>query len=190
MDIQNLSKVAQTGVEGVGAPETKPGKEVGKASDFEKLRLEKLEQEEQVTGLKADQIQYNENLMSHLDVKQVQNDFMRQVQQRGEGKELEVLSEHIAKIQGNLDKTRTQVPTVEKSELGGAVENYFKETENRFNTLDSLYKEISAGDRQYSMQDLLKIQVQLNSINQNIEMVSKVVDRVAEGMKTLLKTQV
>ena len=190
MDIQSLGKVAQTGVEGVGATETKTTKEVGKTSDFEKLRMEKLEQEEQVTGLKANEIQYNENIQSHSDVKKVQNDFMREVQQRGQGSELDVLSEQIAKVQGNLDKTRTAVPSVQKSELGGSVENYFKDAETRFNKLDSLYKEISSGDRQYSLQDLLKIQTQLNGINQNVEMVSKVVDRVAEGLKTLLKTQV
>jgi len=190
MDIQNIGKVLQTGLQDMEVAEVGKEKGPGKVSEFEKVRLEQLEQEQQVTGLKADEIQFNENALSMMDVKKVQNDFLKQVQARGEGKELEVLSDQISKCQSNVEDARKAVPAVQKSELGGAVENYFTETENRFKTMDSLYKDIASGDRQYSMQDLLKIQVQLQNINQNIEILSRVVDKVVDGMKTVLRTQV
>ena len=91
MDIQNVGKIIQTGLEGTEAVGGGQDKAVGKPSDFEKVRMDKLEQEEQVTGLKASDIQYNDNILNRMDARQVQNDFLRQVQARGEGKELEVL---------------------------------------------------------------------------------------------------
>ena len=79
---------------------------------------------------------------------------------------------------------------MDKSEFSGAVQNYFKESETRFKALDSMYQEISSGDRPHSLQDLLKMQMQIQGISQNIEMLSKVVDKVVDGMKTILRTQV
>lgn len=190
MDIQNVGKIIQTGLEGTEAVGGGQDKAVGKTSDFEKVRMDKLEQEEQVTGLKASDIQYNDNILNRMDARQVQNDFLRQVQARGEGKELEVLSEHIQKTQASLEKTRATLPAVDKSEFSGAVQNYFKESETRFKALDSMYQEISSGDRPHSLQDLLKMQMQIQGISQNIEMLSKVVDKVVDGMKTILRTQV
>lgn len=190
MDIQSIGGVTKAGMEPVKIQEAAKEKEPGKVSDFEKVRLEKLEKEEQVTGLKADDIAFNENLLSRTDVKQVQNDFLHQVQARGDGKDLEVLSEHLAKLGQKVDNVRTAVPAVDKSGFSGSVENYFKEVEGRFNKLDSLTQELTAGDRQYSPQELLKIQVQMQTISQNLEVLSKVIDKVADGLKTILRTQV
>jgi len=190
MEIQNLGGIGKIGLDSVKIQETAPEKAAGKTSDFEKVRMEKLAKEEEVTGMKADDIGFNENILSRTDVKQVQNDFLHQVQNRGEGKELDVLSEHLASLGAKVDNARTALPSVEKSGFSSSVENYFKETETRFKNLDTLTQELTAGDRQYSLQDLLKMQVQMQTVSQNLEILSKVIDKVDDGLKTLLRTQV
>ena len=190
MDVNNLGKIGKVGIDAAKIEEPRQEKQTGKTSDFEKIRTEKLEKEEQVTGLKANEIQYNENVLSRMDTKKVENDFMRQVKFAGDGKELDVLSQHIQDLKNKVADVRTAVPQVDKSEFSESVQNYFQQAETRFKKLDGLVSELSSGDRQYSMQDLLKIQVQMYGVSQNLEILSKVVDKVTEGMKTILRTQV
>lgn len=190
MSIENIGKLGKISIDAVQSGEAAKGKDVGKTSDFEKLRMEKLDKEQQVTGLQVQNINYDENVISRIEAKQVENDFMRQVRARGAGGDMEILSERITELQKKVNDVRTAVPNVEKSEFSESVQNYFQDAENRFKSLDSLTSEITSGDRQYSMQDLMKIQVQMYGVSQNIEVLSKVIDKVTEGMKTILRTQV
>ncbi|MBN2430371.1 MAG: hypothetical protein JXQ27_02800 [Acidobacteria bacterium] len=190
MTIEHIGKMGKIGIDAVQSGKPAETKKVGETSDFEKLRTEKLEKEQQVTGLKVQDVQFNENILSRIEAKQVENDYMRQVRARGAGGEMDVLSEKISEVQQKLDAARNKVPGVEKSEFSESVQNYLSNVDQRFKSLDSISSEIMAGDRQYSMQDLLKIQVQMHSLSQNLEVLTKVIDKVTEGMKTILRTQV
>lgn len=190
MSIDELSGVGKAGLDPASLQETSTLKEGGKGAEFEKVRTDKLEKEEGLTGLSTEEIQFKENIMSRADIKQMENDFLHQAQSGGEGKELEVLTERINEVRGKVDNVRAQIPAVEKSAFSESITNYFSEAETRFNKMDSLMKEISSGDRQYSLQDLLKVQIQIQNISQNLEVLSKVVDKVTDGMKTMLRTQV
>jgi flagellar hook-basal body complex protein FliE len=190
MSIEHIGKMAKIGVDAVQSSKPAETKKVGETSDFEKLRMEKLDKEQQVTGLKVQDVQFNENVLSRIEAKQVENDFTRQIRARGPGSEMDVLSEKISDVKQKMDAARNKLPGVEKSEFSESVHSYLSEVDSRFKSLNSISSDIMAGDRQYSMQDLLKIQVQMHGLSQNLEVLTKVIDKVTEGMKTILRTQV
>lgn len=165
-------------------------KEPGSGNSFEEVRTNQLSAAEPAANPELDHLQYQDNLLSRSDAKQVQNDFLRQVQQAGEGKELEVLTGEIDRVRNQMEHAQQRIPAVKESGMSATVENYLTEAENRFNYMDQLTKELSSGDRQYSLQDLLKIQVQVQNISQNLEVLSKLVDKLTDGLKTVLRTQV
>lgn len=188
--IQNVGQLAKIGTEAVESKESVPGKKAGETSDFEKVRMEKIDGPDPSQSVETQKIEFNDNILSRSDVKSSQADFLHQVQQRGEGSELKILSEHIDGVKTRLDQVQQSVQGANKPELKDALSGFFGKFESNIGKMDDIMKQLSSGDRQFSQQDLLKIQTQIHTLSENMEMISKIVDHATQGLKTILQTQV
>lgn len=103
--------------------------------------------------------------------------------------------------QGNFNKMMPELLD-SKSRLGMLKEAYSKigdtskvtnDLSGRFVQVESEYKEVEAimkSDKNLSTGELLALQARLYQVGQHIEVMSKVVDQMAGGIKTVLNTNV
>ncbi len=191
MSINNINKVTnltdktiQKGVEEAGTQKS------GSVSKFEQIRVEKLNKEMEITGLKMEDIQYKENILTKSDINQIERSFKAEIGKRGEGSEGEVLKEKIDELKSKMEMVAGKMPSISKSQLSDAVNNYLKTTEEKFSKLSNVVDRLNSGKGNYSMKDLLKIQFEIQTVTQNVELLSKIVDQVSSGLKTIMQTQV
>ena len=191
MGINNINKITnitgktiEKGVEEAGAQKS------GELSKFEQIRMEKLNKEMEVTGLKMENIQFNDNILTKTDMNQIERSFKSEIEKRGEGSEGEILKERINELKSKMEAVSGKMPSVEKSQFSEAINNYLKTTEERFSKLDNMVDKLNSGEGHYSMRDLLKIQFEIQTVTQNVELLSKIVDQVSSGLKTIMQTQV
>ncbi len=188
MDINKISnitsKVLQKGVENVGSEKS------SEVSKFEQIRMDKLNKEMEVTGLKMEDVQFKDNILTKSDIKNIERDFKAELEKRGEDSGGEILKEKINSLKAKMESVAGKIHTVDKSQFSEAVNNYFSETEKRFSKLSNIVKNLESGNNKYSMKDLLKIQFEIQTVTQNVELLSKIVDQVSSGLKTIMQTQV
>ena len=194
MDLDSIGKLGKALTGAVQPDEAVGGaKKAGGAvpGAFESVRQEQLQAAADPTGPPAvESVRFEDTRISRAEARQVEADFMRQVRGRGDGQELAVLGEHIGRLRDQVTQARDVVPKAPEGEFGKGVRDCFEQAEQRFQKMEALTRELQAGDRQYSMQDLLRIQVQIQNVSQNLEVMTRAIDKMAEGIKTVLRTQV
>lgn len=96
-------------------------------------------------------------------------------------KNLAVSRYHIDRIQAEI-KADPSVSTLQKTITGRLTS-----IENQYNQLDVALRQVSPDA---SPQQWLRLQQLANSMNENINVLSKLVDSAASGVKTILQTQI
>ncbi|MCU1224111.1 MAG: hypothetical protein JWQ42_2204 [Edaphobacter sp.] len=87
----------------------------------------------------------------------------------------------------HLDRVQTTVKTNSSTGTMDKVKGRLTSIEAQYNQLDATLKQISPNA---SPQDWLRLQQMANSMNENISVLSKLVDSASSGVKTILQTQI
>jgi CII-binding regulator of phage lambda lysogenization HflD len=86
----------------------------------------------------------------------------------------------------NLDNLRHAVERLPNESAVNPIRVRLNMLEQQFKESGALIKRVNGMDPQ----SLLKVQVQMYELTQNLELLSKVVEQVSSGVKTVLQTQV
>ena len=73
--------------------------------------------------------------------------------------------------------------------LARQFERFTSEIEVREVSLDAVVKQLTTG-RQYSMQELLVLQVKVHQYSFELDLLSKIVQQAVQGLREVLRTQV
>jgi hypothetical protein len=87
----------------------------------------------------------------------------------------------------HLDRVQTIVKTNSSAGTMDKVKGKLTSIETQYNQLDATLQQISPNA---SPQDWLRLQQMANSMNENISVLSKLVDSASSGVKTILQTQI
>jgi hypothetical protein len=87
----------------------------------------------------------------------------------------------------HLDRIRTTVKANSSTSTMDKVKGKLTSIEAQYNHLDGTLQQISPSA---SPQDWLRLQQMANSMNENISVLSKLVDSASSGVKTILQTQI
>lgn len=87
----------------------------------------------------------------------------------------------------HLDRVQTTVKTNSSTGTMDKVKGRLTSIEAQYNQLDATLQQISPNA---SPQDWLRLQQMANSMNENISVLSKLVDSASSGVKTILQTQI
>ena len=87
----------------------------------------------------------------------------------------------------HLDRVQTTVKVNSSTGTMDKVKGKLTSIETQYNQLDATLQQISPNA---SPQDWLRLQQMANSMNENISVLSKLVDSASSGIKTILQTQI
>jgi hypothetical protein len=87
----------------------------------------------------------------------------------------------------HLDRVQTTVKANSSNDTMDKVKGKLTSIEAQYNQLDTTLQKISPNA---SPQDWLRLQQMANSMNENISVLSKLVDSASSGVKTILQTQI
>jgi hypothetical protein len=87
----------------------------------------------------------------------------------------------------HLDRIQSTVKAGSSNGTADKVKDKLTSIEKQYNQLDASLQQISPNA---SPQDWLRLQLMANSMNENISVLSKLVDAAASGTKTILQTQI
>lgn len=92
-----------------------------------------------------------------------------------------------------LDQARLRIPALRESLHGLSPDRRSPDLLARFSQFENQWLQIEtilSSDRELSQGELLGLQARMYQLTQNIEILSKVVDQVTSGIKTVLQTNV
>ncbi len=118
---------------------------------------------------------------------QLQSDLTQRLQQANPiGNNFSDIPKELLDSKSRLSLLREANTKLGSSTLPGGFEGRLSQTENEYKQIDSLMK----SDKNLSPGELLALQAKLYQVSQHIEVMSKVVDQMAGGIKTVLNTNV
>ncbi|MEW6729827.1 MAG: hypothetical protein AB1489_00690 [Acidobacteriota bacterium] len=183
MDPINVSNIASSSTQQTQSTEAK---RVITNDDFETVRtsssstelnaeVEKLKESGLVSG---DQIR--------LASTEAQATFERYVQP---GSELNGYNTLFHDNRTKLESLRAELDRVGGTRETGQVGNYLNSLDKEFSSLEGILQNIDINAPVNPM-EMIKLQVKMESITQNVEVLSKVVDQISTGIKTVLQTNI
>jgi hypothetical protein len=119
--------------------------------------------------------------------KQLLSDLRRRVETSGARSPQELFRAEVEQTRVTLQKLRKQVDALPRDPGANTIRERLETIESSFTGAEQML----AGMRNLdSPKELLRMQIQLYNMTQNIEMVSKVVEQLSGGTKQLLQTQI
>lgn len=161
------------------------GAESGKAgpSGFDKVR-------ETVRGRQAGETAQLPPAVTQVSAeqkRQLEADLRKRLQQARGGSPREVFRADMKKARTAMQGLSNRIEALPKTSAFEPVRTRFAAIENQFRASGKLLNNVGSVD---SPRELLKVQMQMYQLTQNIEIVSKVVEQVNAGVKQILQTQV
>lgn len=98
-----------------------------------------------------------------------------------------VLGVNMKRTQISVDRLTKRVNALPKTSSFQPLRDRLNSIDAQFQDAGELVNSIKGGE---SQQDLLNIQMKMYQLNENLELMSKVVEQVTSGTKTILQTQV
>lgn len=125
--------------------------------------------------------------MSSGQAANLENALRNRLSQTSPNTPSDLFARDLKSARGQLNNLTTAVNKIPGSaQDSSSIRNSLSSIETEFQKSAQLIK----GSKSMDMQDLLKMQAQLYSMDQNIQLLSKVVDQTTSGVKTIFQTQV
>lgn len=99
----------------------------------------------------------------------------------------QVLSVHFQQTKQKVDSLNQRVSALPKTPALQPLRDRLLSVDTQFQNAGKLLNSIKGGE---SPQELLKIQMSMYQLSENVEVMSKAVEQVSSGMKNILQTQV
>lgn len=175
--IVSKALVKPTGVEGKGSP----GSEKTGASKFDKVRASL--QEENASQVK---VPPEVNKISPEQRKVLQADLNKRLHgMSGPQSPREIFKTDMKRAKDGLQQLTKRVNSLPKTPAYEPLRQRLLSVDSQFQATGRLVNNTSGA----SPGELLKIQLQVYQMSENLELMSKVVEQVTSGMKTILQTQ-
>jgi hypothetical protein len=183
-----MDPIRKTGVTPGGLPKTgiEPGtRPPGEQSKFQQVRDGKTAGAEQAAA-DSPQAPQTPAELTRPNRDKMLADLRRKIDSSGAKTPQELFRGEMQQMQVNLDKVRKQVEAVPRRSESGPLRDKLSSIEASFANADKMLQSMSSLD---SPRDLLKMQMQIYQMSQNVEILSKAVEQMSSGAKQVLQTQ-
>ena len=151
-------------------------------SKFDKVRSRLLDEQAERTEIPPEVKQ-----VSTEQHRALQADLAQRVQKMGTTSPADLFAVNITTAKEGVQRLTNRVNALPKTPA-------FEPIRQRLASVDAQYRQagdlLSSLDGKQSQGDLMKIQVQMYQLTENLELMSKVVEQVSSGVKSILQTQV
>jgi hypothetical protein len=176
-----LSKAAAKGLDSVAKQQEQSPAKLGE-SKFDKVRSRLLD--EQAAGVKLPP----EVKQVSLEQKKVlQSDLSRRIEQSGPGAAHRAFGVQMKQAKEGIHQLTTRVNALPKTPAFEPFRQRLASIDNQYQAAGRLLNSIHSSS---SPGDLMKVQMQMYQLTENLELMSKVVEQVTSGVKTIVQTQV
>jgi hypothetical protein len=152
-------------------------------SKFDKIKAQKLqEQSTSAVNLPPEVTQ-----VTAIEKKKIEGDLRKRMAANRTGGPQDLFRVDFSNTRASLDNLRARVSQLPKTQGMEPVRSRLASIESQFEASGKL---LNSGNMSTDPRDMLKVQVQMYQMSQNIELVTKVVDQVNSGVKSILQTQV
>jgi hypothetical protein len=118
--------------------------------------------------------------------KTLENDLRKRLKQSDVRTVEDVFKVQMKSAQGGIEELKRTVAAMPKIGALDPLKQRLKDIESQFNASGNALSGLNLNDPG----SLLQMQIQIYQVTQNVEVMSKVVDGVSSGIKTVLQTQV
>ncbi len=177
ISISSASRVAETS-------RATEAKKVITNEDFETTRAKGVELETHVEKLQESGHVNSDHL--HLASREAQEIFDRVVQP---GNEIQGYQSIFHDNRSKLESLKAELDRVGATQDTGKVGNYLQDIDQQLGSLEGIMNNIDPSTPVNSM-EMLKLQTKMHHITEHITIISKVVDQISSGIKTILQTNV
>jgi len=119
--------------------------------------------------------------------KTLESDLRKRLQQGAGRPSPEIYRPEISKIREGVERVRQKVEALPK-------QSAFEPLRLRFNNVESMFKQagslVQGINSTYSPAEMMKVQIQMYQLTENLELLVKAVEQTNTGVKTILQTQV
>ncbi|MCS6885559.1 MAG: hypothetical protein RMM17_04310 [Acidobacteriota bacterium] len=164
--------------------QTKEARHVVTSEDFESVRLKAAELDSHVERLKEDGLVTSDQIK--LASREAQEMFNRYIQPGGEAYGFSSLFHD---NRAKLESLREELSKVGSSEKAAQVTDYLHGLDKEFASLETILNNIDV-NAPINPMDMIRLQTKMEFVTEHIEILSKVVEQVSSGMKTILQTNV
>ena len=154
----------------------------GQPSKFDKVRVQLQDQQAGSLQLPPEVTQ-----VSMQQKKVLESQLRKRLAHAKPGDAPQMFKVDMQKARTGLNNLTQRVNALPKVPAFDALRNRLVKIESGFNETGKLVNGLGKAD---SPRDLLKVQMQMYQLTQNMELVSKVVEQVSGGIKSILQTQV
>ena len=175
-----VSKVPAKSVNNLGDEGATSGVKTGE-SKFDKVRARL--QEEQAGSV---QMPPEVKQISPEQTKVLQSQLNQRVQQAKSTSAPELYGADLKHAKTRLDTLTSRVNALPKTPAFDPLRQRLTSVDNQFQAAGKLVNSLSG---QQSPADLMKVQMQMYQMTENLELMSKVVEQVSSGVKSILQTQ-
>lgn len=151
-------------------------------SKFDKVRSRLLDEQAERTEVPPEVKQ-----VSTEQQKALQADLAQRVEKMGTTSPTNLFAVNITQAKEGVQRLTSRVNALPKTPA-------FEPIRQRLASIDAQYRQagdlLSSLDGKQSQGDLMKIQLQMYQLTENLELMSKVVEQVSSGVKSVLQTQV
>jgi hypothetical protein len=151
-------------------------------SKFDKVRARLLDEQAERTEIPPEVKQVSADQQ-----KVLQAELAQRVEKMGTTTPSELFATNITQAKEGVERLTSRVNALPKTAA-------FEPIRQRLASVDAQYRQagdlLSSLDGTQSQGDLVKIQLQMYQLTENLELMSKVVEQVSSGVKSLLQTQV
>jgi len=151
-------------------------------SKFDKVRSQLLDAQAERTEIPPEVKQVSTEQQKALQV-----DLAQRVEKMGTTSPTDLFAANITQAKDGVQRLTSRVNALPKTPA-------FEPIRQRLASIDAQYQQagqlVGSLDGQQSTADLMKIQLQMYQLTENLELMSKVVEQVSSGVKSVLQTQV
>jgi len=174
-----ISKLPAKPVSNVGEDSATPSIKTGE-SKFDKVRTRLQEEQAQAVQLPPEMKQ-----VSPEQTRALQTELNHRVQQAKSTSAPELFGKDINQAKSRIDNLRTRVEALPKTSAFDPLRQRLTSIDNQYQSAGKLIQSLTG---QQSPTELMKVQMQMYQMTENLELMSKVVEQVSSGMKSILQT--
>jgi len=182
VDPINVSNVASQAAQ--QATKTNEAKHTITNEDFEAVRVKAAEMDNHVQQLKETGAVSGDHIQ--LASKEAHEMFERYVQP---GNELNGYNSLFHDNRAKLESLRAELERVGSTEETGKVGNYLNGIDKEFASLEGILNNLDI-NAPINPLEMIKLQTKMEFITEHVEILSKVVEQINTGMKTILQTNI
>ena len=151
-------------------------------SKFDKVRSRLLDEQAERTEIPSEVKQVSAERQ-----KALQADLSQRVEKMGTTSPTDLFAANMTRAKEGVEHLTNRVNALPKTPA-------FEPFRQRLASIDAQYQQagqlVSSLDGKQNPEDLMKIQLQMYQLTENLELMSKVVEQVSSGVKSILQTQV